>query len=72
MPTWPMKFEAVTCSKSHKLHANMNKKQLVLVFLLLKKILTAFEVAATQEQEILGASSEPKTRGPWSVWKSCA
>ena len=32
----------------------------------------AFEFTATQAQEVLGASSEPKTRDPWSIWPSCA
>lgn len=31
----------------------------------------ALAVLETQEQELLGASSEPKALDPWSVWPSC-
>ena len=31
----------------------------------------ALAVLETQEQEILGASSETKALDPWSVWPSC-
>ena len=32
----------------------------------------AFEFTATQAQEVLDTSSEPKTRDPLSMWPSCA
>ena len=31
----------------------------------------AFEYMATQEQEVLGASSEPNARDPWRIWPFC-